>query len=106
MKLGEKKTLDCNIEGHPVIKHTWYKGGKKLSESKTLRVHVDKKDKFGNYTCLGKNSAGEEVILFSLQEQGKLVLQIFLYLKFMYFILRKWHTCVCTFVSSSKSKAE
>ena len=72
LKLGEKRTLHCTIDGHPIIKHTWYKGKTKLSESKTLNVHLDKKEKFGNYSCVGKNKAGEEVLFFSLKEQRKL----------------------------------
>ena len=72
LKLGQNKTLDCSIDGGPMIKHTWYRGNKKLSESRRLLIHVDKKDKFGNYTCVGNNRAGEEVILFSLREQRKL----------------------------------
>ena len=72
LKLGQNKTLDCSIDGGPMIKHTWYKGKKKLAESRRLLIHVDKKDKFGNYTCVGKNRAGQEIILFSLKEQRKL----------------------------------
>jgi len=71
LKLGQNKTLDCSIDGGPMIKHTWYKGKKKLAESRRLLIHVDKKDKFGNYTCVGKNRAGQEIILFSLKEQPK-----------------------------------
>lgn len=71
LKVGENKTLNCEIEGNPTIKHTWYKGKNKLSESKTIVVRVDSSEKFGNYTCVGKNEAGEEMVLFNLQQERK-----------------------------------
>lgn len=75
-KVGEKKTLYCGIEGNPIISHTWYKGKTKIGNSKTITVNLDKKEKFGNYSCVGKNNAGEEVILFSLTQKRKAFLLI------------------------------
>ena len=54
--------------GSPQIEYHWKKDGKRVSEQKKLDLHLDHVDKFGNYSCFGKNDVGIRQVYFALEQ--------------------------------------
>eukprot|EP00794_Sanderia_malayensis_P007768 gene7768-8614_t len=67
-RLGDTKSLLCPITGNPAVDYSWHKNNKVLSNKESLTVTLDKKEKFGNYSCTAKNDAGMHTATFELQE--------------------------------------
>ena len=65
-EMGKSEELDCPIEGYPPVIYSWLKNKRQITALKGITIKMDKKDKFGDYTCKGQNDAGVETVVFSV----------------------------------------
>lgn len=79
IKIHEKKTLYCDIDGSPMPKFSWSKNSKPLEESKEYKLTREKKvlefegavDSAGIYTCIGENLFGKAMKTFEIFVQSE-----------------------------------
>lgn len=74
IKIGEKTSLNCDIEGSPVPMFTWIRNLQPLGESKEYKLLKGKKvlefkgavDSVGTYSCTGENRFGKTTKTFNV----------------------------------------
>ncbi len=73
---GKTEILQCPVGGYPAPVYSWLKHDIhnteiRLGTLKELRVKIDSKDDFGNYTCRGQNDAGVRTVVFAVTNKRK-----------------------------------
>ena len=68
--IGQTVVLPCVVQGEPRPDVTWFHDGRAVAHENTLKIAAVTHSHSGTYSCVAKNSAGEDSIHTTLEILG------------------------------------
>ncbi|XP_030621020.1 hemicentin-1 [Chanos chanos] len=65
--IGQTVVLPCVVQGEPTPELSWFHNGRPVGHNKTFKIQAVNHSDSGTYSCVAKNSAGQDTIETTLQ---------------------------------------